>query len=259
MSYETLQFEVDQEGVGTITLDRPDRMNAFNRLMGSELVEIWKQVRESAGIRVVVLRAAGDRAFCTGVDVREGGWGGGKSIFEQDDPGSSLGPKQNRVWKPVICAIHGMAAGGAFYFINEADITICSEDATFFDPHVTFGKVAAVEPAGMLGRISYGEISRMALMGNDERITALTALRIGLVTEVCTRESLWSRAGELARCIAAKSPTAIQGTVRALWESQSLPRSLAIANAHKFTQLGNLPENRTFNPSDAPKVVPYLR
>jgi enoyl-CoA hydratase/carnithine racemase len=259
MSYETLEFDVDQGGVGTITLNRPDRMNAFNKLMGSELVQSWKQVRENADIRAVVLRAAGDRAFCAGVDVREGGWGGDKPVFEQDDPGSSLGPKQNRVWKPVICAIHGMAAGGAFYFINEADIAICSEDATFFDPHVTFGKVAAVEPAGMLGRIPYGEICRMALMGNDERITAATALRIGLVTEVCTREALWSRAQELARCIAAKSPTAIQGTVRALWESQSLPRSLAVANAHKFTQLGNLPENRTFNPSDAPKVIPHLR
>ena len=84
-------------------------------------------------VNAVVVRAAGDRAFSTGVDVSE-------PIFQPPnawshrDPGARLGPKANLCWKPVVCAVHGMAAGGAFYWINEADIVICSEDATFSSP-----------------------------------------------------------------------------------------------------------------------------
>jgi enoyl-CoA hydratase/carnithine racemase len=132
-----------------------------------------------------------------------------------------------------------MAAGGAFYFINEADIVICSEDAQFFDPHVNFGLVAAVEPIGALRSIPYQEVMRMSLMGNDERISAQTAHRISLVTEVLPREQLWTRAEELAARIAAKPAPVIQGTVKAIWEAADLPGIVAIRNSLKYTQLGN--------------------
>ena len=112
-----------------------------------------------------------------------------------------------------------MAAGGAFYWLNEADIIICSDDATFFDPHVTYGMTAALEPIGLARRVPLGEALRIALLGNDERVSAQRALQIGLVTEITTRAELWPRADELARLIAAKPPAAVQGTVRAIWES----------------------------------------
>lgn len=239
MILETLIFET-AAGVANVTLNRPDRLNAFNRKMCEEFRLVWSTIRENTDIRAVVLRAEGDRAFCTGVDVKEGGWSRpDESPFDQDDPGRFLGPKQNRVWKPVICALHGMVAGGAFYFVNEADIVICSDDAQFFDPHVTFGMVSAVEPVGMLGRVPLGEITRMALLGNDERISAATALRIGLVSEVTTRAGLFARAAELAAIIAAKPGAAVQGSVRAIWESRGLVPSVAAENALKYTQLGN--------------------
>src|SRR5690606_9755493 len=122
-----------------------------------------------------------------------------------------------RVWKPVIAAVHGMAAGGAFYWLNEADVIICSDDAQFFDPHTTFGMVSALEPVGMLRRIPIGEVLRIALFGNDERVSAGRAYQIGLVSEVLPREQLWERAHVLARRLADKPPWAIQGTVKAIW------------------------------------------
>jgi enoyl-CoA hydratase/carnithine racemase len=134
-------------------------------------------------------------------------------------------------------AVHGMAAGGAFYWLNEADIVVCSADATFFDPHLKLGKLSSVEPIGALGRIPYQEISRMVLMADEERISAETALRISLVTEITTEESLWSRANEIATGIAARDAVAVQGSVRALWEAQSLPRAQAISNAVKYIQI----------------------
>jgi enoyl-CoA hydratase/carnithine racemase len=240
MSYETILVDI-RDGVATVTLNRPERMNSFNRAMAQEFRRLWESVREDPEVKVVVLRAAPGRAFCTGVDVKEG-WRAPderKMPFDMDDPGEWLGPKSNKVWKPVIIAVSGMAAGGGFYFLNEADIIICSEDATFFDPHVTFGMVAAVEPVGALARLPLSQIQRMVLMGNDERISAETALRINLVTEVTPLERLWARAAELAAVIAEKHPVAIQGTVRAIWEALGMPRSVAVANALKYTQIGN--------------------
>jgi enoyl-CoA hydratase/carnithine racemase len=155
------------------------------------------------------------------------------------DPGEWLGPKQNKCWKPVVAAVHGLCAGGAFYWINECDIVICSEDAQFFDPHVTYGKVAAIEPIGLRWRMPLGDVLRMALLGNDERICAATALRAGLVSEVLPLERLWPRAHELAARIAAKPPVAIQGTVRAIWESLEMSRLVGLQNGVKYTQLGN--------------------
>jgi enoyl-CoA hydratase/carnithine racemase len=239
-AYETILYEVGDDGVATITLNRPERLNAFSRPMGKEFRDVWARIKWDDRVRAVVLRAAGDRAFSTGADVKEGGWAD-KSVgpFDQEDPGPSLGPKQNQVWKPVICAVQGMCAGGAFYWLNEADVIICSEGAQFFDPHVTFGMVCAVEPTGLLGRIPLGEIMRMILLGNDERISAETALRISLVTEVTPREQLWERAHQLAAVIAAKPAAAIQGTVKAVWEARDLPPSTAIKMALTYTQLGN--------------------
>jgi enoyl-CoA hydratase/carnithine racemase len=239
MQYSTILLHIADQ-VATITLNRPEQLNCFNRSMVLEFRDLWNRLRTDPDVRVVVLRAAGDRAFCSGVDVKEG-WRGAESgtPFDQDDPGEWLGPKSNKVWKPLIVAVHGIAAGGAFYWLNEADIVICSEDATFFDPHLKFGKISAVEPIGALGRIPLQEIIRMVLLADSERICATTALRISLVTEIApTREQLWERAQQLALQIALRHPVAVQGSIRAIWEAQGMPRAQALANALRYIQVG---------------------
>lgn len=229
----------DLEGhVLTITLNRPDRMNSFTNEMRREFRELWAFASETDDVHVIVLRAAGDRAFSTGMDVKEGTFVS-ENVFSRRDPGEDLSPKQNGCWKPVVCAVQGMVAGGALYWLNEADIIIASEDAQFFDPHVSYGMVAALEPIGLAHRIPIGEVLRMVLLGLDERMSAERALQIGFVTEVVTRDRLWDRAGELAERIAAKPPAAIQGSVRAIWESKDATRSQALATGMSYTSLGN--------------------
>jgi enoyl-CoA hydratase/carnithine racemase len=132
-----------------------------------------------------------------------------------------------------------MCTAGAFYFLNEADIVICSQDATFFDSHVSAGMVSALEPVGLMRRIGLGETLRIALSGNDERVGAETALRIGLVSEVVAREALWPRAHEIAASIASKPSAATQGTVRAIWESLDRPYRAAMEQGLLYTRLGN--------------------
>lgn len=237
MDLKTVLFDVTDH-VATITLNRPEAMNSFNQAMLEDFDLIWDEVKADDDVHVMVLRAVGDRAFCTGMDVKEG-IDRHPNVWSQTDPGTHLSPKLNQVWKPLVCAVHGMAAGGAFYWLNEADIVICSDDATFFDPHVSYGLTAALEPIGLARRIPLGEALRIALLGLDERLSPARALQIGLVSEVLPRADLWARADELARIIAAKPPAAIQGTVRAIWESLDATRTQALRTGLSYTQLGN--------------------
>ena len=186
----------------------------------------------------MVLRAAGSRAFSAGLDIKTP-YGQPENIWNHEDPGEALSPKWQKMWKPVVCAVQGMCTAGAFYFINESDVVICSTDATFFDSHVSAGLVCALEPIGLMRRIGLGETLRIALMGNDERVSADTALRIGLVSEVVSPEQLWNRAHEIAAAIAAKPPSATQGTVKAIWESLDKPYRAALEQGLIYTRLGN--------------------
>lgn len=237
MDLKTVLFEVTDH-VATATLNRPQAMNSFNQQMLDDFSALWDRVKADDDVHVVVLRGSGERAFSTGMDVKEG-IDRHPNVWSQTDPGEFLSPKLNQVWKPLVCAVHGMAAGGAFYWLNEADILICSEDATFFDPHVSYGLTAALEPIGLARRIPLGEALRIALLGLDERLSAARALQIGLVSEVLPGEQLWDRADEIARVIAARPPAAIQGTVRAIWESLDATRTQALRTGLSYTQIGN--------------------
>jgi enoyl-CoA hydratase/carnithine racemase len=238
MTYATIRYETTPDLVATITLDRPQALNAFDREMCEEIRSAWQRIKADSSINAVVLRAAGDRAFCAGLDVKKP-YGQPDDVWNHEDPGECLSPKWQKVWKPVVCAVQGMCTAGAFYFLNEADVVLCSQDATFFDSHVTYGMVSALEPVGLMRRIGLGETLRIALSGNDERVSAETALRIGLVSEVVERDRLWSRAHEIAAGIAAKPTAATQGTVRAIWESLDRPYRAAMEQGLLYTRLGN--------------------
>ena len=237
MAYETLTFDL-ADGVGTITLDRPDALNSFNPQMCEEFAQLWASVRGDDGVHCLVLRANGPH-FSTGLDVKAGR-DPQPDPWTAADPGDQLSPKRNKVWKPVVSAVQGMCAGGAFYWINESDIVVCSEDAEFFDPHTTYGMTAALEPIGLRYRMPLGDVLRMVLLGLDERMSARAALAAGLVSEVTAPEELWARAGELAAVIAAKPPMAVQGSVKAIWESLDLPRTAALDRGFGYPQVTKL-------------------
>jgi enoyl-CoA hydratase/carnithine racemase len=238
VQFETIRYETDADHVATITLNRPEAMNAFDRQMCEEVRAAWKLVKDDPAVHAVVLRAEGDRAFCAGLDTKKS-YGQPDDVWNHEDPGELLSPKWQQCWKPVVCAVQGICTAGAFYFVNESDIVICSEDATFFDSHVTYGLVSALEPVGLMRKVGLAETLRIALSGNDERVTADTALRISLVTEVVPREDLWGRAHQIAAGIARKPSSATQGTVRAIWESLDRPYRAAMQQGLIYTRVGN--------------------
>jgi len=264
--FETLGYE-ESGGVAWVTLNRPDVMNAFNTTMQRELRSVWRWLRRHDDVRVVVLTGAGEKAFCTGIDRSEalaegpragraGGRpadipesgdepvriGSGTTPFMFDDPGENLGPKSNDLWKPVIAAVNGIACGGAFYMLGEVDFMIAAEHATFFDPHLTFNMAAAFEPLQMTGRMPFGDLVRLTLLGSEERMSAQRALQIGLVTEVVPADELRPRSQWAADVIAKAHPVAVQGTLRALWAGRELSRGQALGLGWAFVGLGNDPE-----------------
>ncbi len=225
MELDTLAYE-ESEGVAVVTLNRPEVHNAFNETMQRELRETWRSLRTNDAVRAVVLTAAGERAFCTGIDrsevpVTESDYT--FSPYTYEDPGRDIGPRSQELWKPVIAAVNGMAAGGAFYLLGESDFIIASENATFFDPHVTYGMPAVFEPTLMASRMPFGELMRMTLMGTHERISARRAEMIGLVTQVVPAGELMEVALGVASTIASQPPAAVQASLRTLWATRDLP------------------------------------
>jgi enoyl-CoA hydratase/carnithine racemase len=247
--HETLHVRKD-DGVAWVTLARPEVRNAINQQMQDELHEVWHAFRYDDDVRCVVLAGEGE-SFCTGIDRAEaltdentaalakGDYPGYPTPWMYDDPGRDVGPKSCDLWKPVIAAVHGMACGGAFYMLGEVEFVIASDDAVFFDPHVTYGMTAAFEPMQMLSKMPFHEIMRLSLLGAHERMSAERAREIGLVSEVVPRDELLARAGWAARVIADSPPLVVQGTMRALWTALEVPRTQAIGLANLFTRIGS--------------------
>ncbi|MEU9334023.1 enoyl-CoA hydratase/isomerase family protein [Streptomyces sp. NPDC048290] len=231
-------------GVAVVTLDRPHRLNALDRRTVAELTTAWREFRYDDTVRAIVLTGAGERAFCTGVDRDDTGGPQPGSPYMMDDPLLTVGPKANDLWKPVIAAVRGMACGGAFYLLGEADFVIADETAEFFDPHTTYGMVCAYEALYLAQRMPVGEVARLALMGGAERIGAHRAYQTGLVSEVTAPGGALAAAVGCAEVIAGYPETAVQGTVRALWAAREAALAGALAQAPQFIALGNLPADR---------------
>ena len=138
----------------------------------------------------------------------------------------------------MIGAVNGMACGGAFYLLGECDFLIAADHATFFDPHVTYGMPAVFEPMLMLHRMPFGEVMRMTLTGNHERIGAARALEIGLVSEVVPADQLAAAAATVAAQIASQPLDALQSTVRTLWAARDVPPTVAESLGNTFLNLG---------------------
>jgi enoyl-CoA hydratase/carnithine racemase len=238
-SFTTITVEIDEAAkVAVVTLDRPEAYNAFSPTMQEELKATWRAFRSDDRVNAIVLTAAGDKSFCVGIDRNEAEFTnmagdsrlyGTSNNFMYDDPGDDLGPKSCDLWKPVICAVNGMACGGAFYMLAESDIIIAADHATFFDPHVTYGMAAVYEPMKMLQYMPLGEVLRMTLLGNHERMSAATAHRIGLVSEVCPADELMERARWVADAIASQPAVGVQASLRSIWAANDLGTKQALS------------------------------
>ena len=226
--YETVLYTVDGH-VATITLNRPERMNAMNQKLKDELREAWRQVKNDPDVWCAILTGAG-RGFSTGADVEGLATPGS---FTRIDRWRELAliegivelptPRRQRVFKPVIAAVNGACAGFSLVFVSESDIPFASDTAYVVVPHVSIGLVSSHEMVNMSRRVPLSVCLRMALLGSKERMSAERAYQVGLVTEVVPHEKLMDRARELAAMICENAPLAVWGTKMAILQGLGLP------------------------------------
>ena len=222
-SYVTL--EVWRDGpIGWLAFDRPDRGNAMDATMLSELEQAWRELDDDESVRVIVNTGNGT-AFQTGLDVSQLA-SDPDALREQSRRTRRaelrLTAWHNDVRKPVIAAVNGVCAGGGLHFVADADIVIASDTATLLDPHVSIGQVTAYEAVALMKKSPAEQILRMAFAGRGERLTAERARQLGVCSQVVAPDQLRPAAGELAGLIARNSPSAMAATKRALWRALEL-------------------------------------
>src|SRR5215218_6907085 len=207
---------VERHGpVGWLINNRPEQLNAMSSHMRDEFGDAWLELDADPEVKVIVHTGEG-RAFQTGVDVQELATDGmGMERYRESVENWDLHftAWQQGVQKPVITAVNGICAGGAFHWVAEADIVIAASDAQFFDPHTSVGQVVA-----LLRKMPFEAVMRMALVGRYERMNAERAYELGMISQIVDPpDQLREVAQELGETIAKNSPDAMRATKNALW------------------------------------------
>lgn len=210
--------------VATIVIDRPDKLNAIDPAMASQLAAICSEVDADDEIRVVVIRGAGERAFSAGSDLNALAEDRGVWAFRNRIEYAAV---VRDIRKPVIALLHGWVLGGGLEIALAADVRIAGRNARLGTPEVKRGWVGGGGASQMLPRL-VGVGQAMQLLLSGEAISADHALRIGLVEEVLDDQLADVRALELARTLAAHSPVATQSVKAAVRACLDMPFSAGI-------------------------------
>lgn len=228
MSFEFITYEV-ADRTATITLNRPDALNALSPAMIAELRTAYDAAEADPEVWTLVVTANG-RAFCTGADVGEIPEDGRVvyeepylSTFPQWEAPQEGTPPFRTMTKPIVVAVNGICCGAGLDWVTTGDIVICSDRATFFDPHVSIGLVSGREVVRLARALPTHIAVRMAIMGKHERMPASRAYDLGLVSEVVEHDRLLERALEIAATVNRNAPLAVRGTRLAIRRGLDLP------------------------------------
>ena len=223
MDYETILYTVD-EGVLTITLNRPDVLNAFNRKMTDEIQDALKKAERDPAVRCIVFTGAG-RAFSSGEDLKSrmaesnGATGGFRSTLKERYNPIVL--KMRNIEKPVLGSINGIAAGAGCSIALACDMRIASEKAKFIEVFVRVGLVPDSGSSYFLPRlVGLGKALEMAFLGDE--MGAEEALRTGVVNRVVPADELEGATRELALRLAQGPTKAIGLAKRAMNRALSM-------------------------------------
>ncbi len=194
--------------IATVTINRPDKLNALSADVRREFVEILEDLSDNDDVRVVIVTGAGDKAFVAGADIGEFE---GRSGVDQFHVTKSFGifEAPDKFPKPIIAAVNGFALGGGCELAMACDIRIASDKAKLGQPEVNLGILPGGGGTQRLPRL-VGLGNAFKLLYTGQMVKADEALRIGLVDEVVPHDQLQQRARELAAEIAKKSPVALE-------------------------------------------------
>ena len=216
--------------IATVTLNRPEAMNSVDPDMRALLHKTWERIRTDDDIWVAIITGAGEKAFCTGSDLKK------TMPLEESFASQTFGPKISGAGrmidgldmdKPLIAAVNGYAMGGGMELALACDIRICSENAQFALSEVKVGSIPGSGGTQRLPRaVSLSNAMLMLLTG--DRVDANEAHRIGLVSKVVPQTELMEAARDIAQRIAANAPLSVRAVKRLVRQGMDLPLAQAI-------------------------------
>jgi methylglutaconyl-CoA hydratase len=214
---------VDGEShIATLTLNRPEALNAISRQLAADLRATCEALAERADVWAVIVTGAGERAFCAGADLKERRMLAPQERATHTTAIEAAAEALAALPMPVIAAVRGFALAGGAELAIACDLRVAAEDATFGFPEVKIGIFPGAGGALRLPRIVGGGAAR-DLLFTGRQVTAQEAFRLGLVDRLAPANSVLEAAADLAAAIAANAPLAVRAVKRAVAESHSMP------------------------------------
>ena len=220
MDYETIEYDVKKEGIGILSLNRPRRYNSVSHQMMEELEAFWKERLYDLDTHVIILKGNGERGFCAGLDMKE-------NVKMAPDMNTDqfyrfqarlarLNLAMRQVPQPIICAVHGAAAGLGFSFALASDVRVITRDARFSAAYINIGLGGAdMACSYFLPRLmGAGRAYEFMLTGNF--MSAEEAMTLGLVSRIVERDKLMETALDLASTMNTKNPMGLRLTKEAI-------------------------------------------
>lgn len=213
-SYTTLLHQME-DGMLTITINRPDKMNALNAAVFTELDWAMDEVAENADIRSVIITGAGQKAFVAGADISEFSSLSREDAMKLSQRGQDVFFKIENSKKPVVAAVNGFALGGGCELAMACHFRTASSNAKFGQPEVNLGLIPGYGGTQRLTQL-IGKGRSLELLMSANMIDAETAHRYGLVNHVFGTEELMAKTKEILKVINSKAPLAIAGCIEAV-------------------------------------------
>jgi enoyl-CoA hydratase/carnithine racemase len=278
VEYKTIKFELKKNGIGILSLNRPEKLNAISFQMEEELHHVFDYLMVNLECRVLILRGEG-RAFSAGTDLQEGLILNSKKIpegynkfpfLEMSEPLkrkiyhqwyiTQIIMKMRKISQPIIAAVHGAIAGGGFAFVMAADIRLATEDTKFINASINIGLTGAdMGGSYFLPRlIGLSRASEILFTGRD--VSGKEAEKIGFVLKVIEKENLLDEAIKIAEEMLTKSPLGLRMTKEALnlsLDSPSLNSILQFENSSIVLAFSSTDVNKAANAFFSKKKPKY--
>lgn len=205
--YNTILTNLEN-GIFTITINRPDKLNALNKDVFNDLDAVMDEVKNKAEIKTVIITGSGSKAFVAGADITEFSSLSKSEAIQLSKKGQDVFFKIENSQKPVVAAINGFALGGGCELAMACHFRLCSENAKFGQPEVNLGLIPGYGATQRLTQL-IGKGKSMELQMTAQLIDANEALRLGLVNYVTSAETLLDKTKEILNTIQTKAPYAV--------------------------------------------------
>lgn len=217
MAYENILFEVRDDGVAVLTVNRPKSLNALNPQTLEEIDKALDEVETNDRIKVLVITGAGDKAFIAGADITEFPKMNSLQAYKFAEKGQNVFFRLEQLPKPVIACVNGFALGGGCELAMSCDFIYASEKAKFGQPEINLGIIPGFGGTQRLARL-VGRAKAKELCMTGEMISAEEAKNIGLVAKVFPAEKLLEETLKVASALAQKSQVALRAIKRVIDE-----------------------------------------